>query len=100
MADGQAALVTVQVELYGWAQLACGRRQIAIAVPQEAAVTDIMRVLAAACPALLGGVIRADLSGLCESYVLNLNGLVFVARDRLQVQPGDTLLLFSSQAGG
>jgi hypothetical protein len=100
MADGQATLVTVQVELYGLAQIACGRRQVAIAVPQQAAVTDIMRALAEACPALLGGVIRADLSGLCESYVLNLNGLVFVARDRLQLQPGDTLLLFSSQAGG
>ena len=100
MTDGQATLVTIQVELYGLAQIACGRRQVAITVPSEAAVTDVMSALAAACPALLGGVIRTDLSGLCESYVLNLNGLVFVARERLRLQSGDTLLLFSSQAGG
>jgi hypothetical protein len=100
MTDSQAAQVTIQVELYGLAQIACGRRQMAIAVPHEAAVTDIMTALAEACPALRGCVIRADLSGLYESYVLNLNGLAFVARERLQLQPGDTLLLFSSQAGG
>ena len=100
MTDGKATLVTVQVELYGLAQIACGRRQVAIAVPPEAAVTDIMAALAEACPALRQHVIRADLSGLCESYVLNLNGLAFVAQERLRLQSGDTLLLFSSQAGG
>ena len=100
MADGKATLVTIQVELYGLAQIVCGRRQVAIEVPHESAVTDIVTALAEACPALRGRVIRADLSGLCESYVLNLNGLAFVARERLRLQPGDTLLLFSSQAGG
>jgi hypothetical protein len=93
-------MVTIQVELYGLAQLACGRRQVAVDVPSDAAIPDIMAALAGACPALVGLVIRDDLSGLCESYVLNLNGLAFIARERLHVQPGDTLLLFSSQAGG
>ena len=45
MTDSQAAQVTIQVELYGLAQIACGRRQMAIAVPHETAVTDI-------CPGL------------------------------------------------
>jgi hypothetical protein len=100
MEDDKAAWVPIQVELYGLAQLACNRRQVSIEVPDEAAITDIVTALVHACPALRGPVIRDDLSGLHESYVLNLNGLAFVARDRLQVQPGDTLLLFSSQAGG
>lgn len=100
MADGNAALVSIQVELYGLAQMACNRRQVCIDVPYEAAMTDIVTALVHACPALRGPVIRDDLSGLHESYVLNLNGLAFIARDRLQLQPGDTLLLFSSQAGG
>jgi hypothetical protein len=100
MGDSKAAPVSIQVELYGLAQMACNRRQMCIDVPCEAAMTDIMQALVHACPALRGLVIRDDLSGLYESYVLNLNGLTFVARDRLQLQPGDTLLLFSSQAGG
>ena len=33
MTDSQAAQVTIQVELYGLARIACGRRQMAIAVP-------------------------------------------------------------------
>lgn len=100
MGDGKAELVSIQAELYGLAQMACDRRQVCIDVPCEAAMTDIMKALVQACPALRGLVIRDDLSGLYESYVLNVNGLSFVDRDHLQFQPGDTLLLFSSQAGG
>jgi hypothetical protein len=100
MAHSKAALIPIQIELFGLAQLVSNRRQVSLEVPPEAAITDITTALADACPALVGPVIRDDLSGLYESYVLNLNGLVFVARKRLQLQPGDTLLLFSSQAGG
>jgi hypothetical protein len=100
MKDDKAALVSIQVELYGLAQMACHQRQVCIDVPYEAAMTDIVTALAHACPALRGLAIRDDLSGLYESYVLNLNGLTFVAQERLQLQSGDTLLLFSSQAGG
>ena len=100
MKDGKTAPVSIQVELYGLAQMACNRRQMCIDVPSEAVMRDIMQALVHACPALRGLVIRDDLSGLYESYVLNLNGLAFVARDCLQLKSGDTLLLFSSQAGG
>ena len=100
MADCKAALIPIHIELFGLAQLVCNRRQVSLEVPSEAAIADITAALADACPALVGPVIRDDLSGLYESYVLNLNGLAFVARKRLQLQPGDTLLLFSSQAGG
>ena len=100
MAGCRAALIPIHIELFGLAQLVCNRRQVSLEVPPAAAIMDITAALADACPALVGRVIRDDLSGLYESYVLNLNGLVFVARKRLQLQPGDRLLLFSSQAGG
>jgi hypothetical protein len=102
MAESQAtvSLVTVQVELFGLAQLVCDRRQVAIDVPGSATIADVVAALAKTCPALVGMVIRHDLSGLHESYILNLNGLTFVAQGCLTLQSGDTLLLFSSQAGG
>ena len=100
MADRQAVLIPIQIELFGLAQLACNKRQVTIEVPPEATMPDIVTALADACPALLGLVIRDDRCALYDSYVLNLNGLAFVAQQRLQLQPGDTLLLFSSQAGG
>ena len=100
MADCQVDLIPIQVELFGLAQMACNQRQVTVEVPPEATLMDIVTALADVCPALVGLVIRDDRCALYESYVLNLNGLAFVAQKRLQLRPGDTLLLFSSQAGG
>ena len=44
--------------------------------------------------------IDEDGTGLLESHVLNVNGTAFVDGGRLDLGPGDRLLLFSSQAGG
>jgi molybdopterin converting factor small subunit len=57
-------------------------------------------VLARICPELVGVALRDDLSGLLASYTLNLNATEFVEGDELTLRDGDTLLLFSSQAGG
>lgn len=96
----QATAVTVQVELFGLARLACGRCQVTLDLPCNATLAEIMAALATACPALVGLAIRDDLSGLYESYVINVNGLQFIAHDWVALHSGDTLLLFSSQAGG
>jgi hypothetical protein len=48
----------------------------------------------------VGVAIQEDRASLYDSYTLNLNGLRFVTHECLHVQAGDTLLLFSSQAGG
>ena len=91
---------SISVELFGTARMACGRRLIEARVPVHAGVADVARVLAHICPQLVGVALRDDLSGLLESYTLNLNATQFVEDDDLTLQDGDTLLLFSSQAGG
>ena len=48
----------------------------------------------------VGPVELTDGTGLLESYTLNLNGRTFVTDTGVHFQHGDTLLLFSSQAGG
>jgi hypothetical protein len=60
----------------------------------------VAQALVEACPALRGLAITTDGTGLLASYTLNLNGRVFVTDAGVHLQPGDTLLLFSSQAGG
>ena len=92
--------VTIQVELFGQARVLTGRRQVDVTVPDRTYAADVAAVLARACPELVGKVVMEDLTGLQESYTFNHNGTAFVSRERLHLAEGDSLLLFSSQAGG
>lgn len=94
------AVVSVTIELFGTARMACGRREIEACLPANACVSDVAAALAANCPDLIGVALRDDLSGLMTSYTLNLNATEFVEGGVLALREGDTLLLFSSQAGG
>ena len=94
------ATLTLQVELFGTARLAAGRRELAIEVCDTPTPNDVVTAVASACPALVGNVIDEDGTRLLESHVLNVNGTAFVDCDRISLSPGDRLLLFSSQAGG
>jgi molybdopterin converting factor small subunit len=100
MAPYQDVPVTIRVELFGRAQLACGRQHVVLDVVHHAGLVDVVTALAQACPELVGVAIHEDRTRLYESYTLNLNGLRFVTHECLDIQAGDTLLLFSSQAGG
>ena len=93
-------LVKVSVELFGNARVISGRSAADITVPASSHDRDIVTALADACPELVGAVVQADLSGLQSSYVFNVNGEKFVADGQLDLSPGDSILLFSSQAGG
>ena len=95
-----AQKVRVNVELFGTARLACGRRLVEVELPANSSSAMLTAELANACPQLVGVALREDLGGLLESYTLNLNGTEFVERGQIVLSEGDTLLLFSSQAGG
>ena len=100
MALTEQSGIAVKVELFGTPRLVAGRREIELVMPRMAARQEFADALAQACPALVGKVIRDDLSGLQDGYVINRNGLAFLRGDRLDVQPGDSLLILSNQAGG
>ena len=93
-------MVTIRVELFGSARMACGDRYIDVVLPEHARVRELTTILADRCPELLGKVLSQDGSELLESYTLNQNGAEFISGKELHLQDGDTLLLFSSQAGG
>ena len=92
--------IRISVELFGTARMACGQRLVEIDVPDEATSKEVVAILAETCPELIGKVILDDVTGLQKSYMFNLNGTEFISDDRLHLKTGDTLLLFSSQAGG
>ena len=92
--------VSITVELFGMARIACGRRRLSIETTADGSIPTVVAALADACPELVGRAICEDLGALMESYTFNLNGTSFIGEGALALKSGDTLLLFSSQAGG
>ena len=94
------ATLSILVELYGTPRLRSGRREIALELRPEASRKEVVLALAEACPELVGHAICHDLNDLDQGFVFNHSGRTFLSGDRFSFQPGDTLLLLSSQAGG
>lgn len=97
---GPITTIKVRVELFGTPRLRAGRREVELDLPAQASRQQVIQALAEACPALVGPVLGEDLNRLQEGYVFNLNGASFLAGDVFLLQSGDSLLLFSNQAGG
>ncbi len=92
--------VSVKVELFGTARLATGKRAVEVALSRNASRQDFVCALADVCPELVDHVIRPDFTDLQEGYLLNRDGKAFLRGGAISVNPGDTLLIISSQAGG
>jgi len=92
--------VRITVELFGMARIACGRQRVSIETAADGSIRAVVAALADACPELVGKAVSEDSSALMESYTFNLNGTSFIDEGAFALKAGDTLLLFSSQAGG
>ena len=96
----QKNTVLVSVELFGHARTVAGIRDVQIALSPRSGASDLAAALADALPSLLSVALEDDGSALLSSYTANLNGLTFMGEESLSLSPGDTIYLFSSQAGG
>ena len=93
--------VKVTVELFGNARLLAGRRYVSVRLAGNCGLGDVAEAVGRDCPALVGTVVRDDQRGFLDSYTVNLNGVKFVGDGLHQrLNDGDSLLVFSSQAGG
>ena len=92
--------VNIVVELFGMASIASGKRSVELIVEATGNVSGLANALVQECPELAGVAVREDGDGFLASYTLNINGSRFVSGESLDLEPGDSVLLFSSQAGG
>jgi molybdopterin converting factor small subunit len=92
--------IAVVVELFGMARIASGRRSVELMLDAPGTMPALAAALVQACPELAGVAVREDGTGLLASYTININGGRFVSGERLDLEQGDSVLLFSSQAGG
>jgi len=94
------ATLSCTVELFGVAQMTAKTRELALTLPAPATVADVYRALAEKLPVLRGSVVTADGDGLADGYACNVNGLHFVRNMSAPVNDGDSIALFSADAGG
>ena len=92
--------VVVRVELFGYARTVSGVRHLKLALPPRSGASDLAAALADALPSLLSVALEDDGSDFLSSYTANLNGLAFIGDDTVRISTGDTIFVFSSQAGG
>jgi molybdopterin-guanine dinucleotide biosynthesis protein A len=88
------------VELFGVAQILARTREVSLALPAGATISDAFAALAEKLPALVGHVISPDRTRLVDGYACNVNGLAFVRNAATAVDPGDRIVILSADAGG
>jgi molybdopterin converting factor small subunit len=88
------------VELFGVARLLARTREVSLSLPAGATIADAFAALAEELPALVGQVISPDRTRLVDGYACNVNGLTFVRSAADAVNPGDSIVILSADAGG
>ena len=89
---------TIEVEFFGIARQRAKQPSVTIAIDGTIRLTDILRMLSEQFPELESDCIRDGvLSKICTA---NLNGDQFLSDTDSTIQPGDRLLIMSTDAGG
>jgi molybdopterin-guanine dinucleotide biosynthesis protein A len=89
-----------QVELFGVAKLRAKTSRLSIELAGSATLAEIFSAVAEKLPALVGTVIAPTRDSLVSGNACNVNGREFVTDPEFVIQPGDHILLVSSDAGG
>jgi molybdopterin converting factor small subunit len=88
------------VELFGVARMVAHTTQVPLVLCARATLVDVYAALVEKLPALRGRVISAGEPRLMEGYTCNINGREFVRTSETPVHAGDSLMIFSADAGG
>jgi molybdopterin-guanine dinucleotide biosynthesis protein A len=88
------------VELFGVARLLARTGEISLTLPVEATYSHVFAALADRLPMLIGPVVSPDRTSLVDGQACNVNGLQFVRSATTKVNPGDTIMILSADAGG
>jgi molybdopterin-guanine dinucleotide biosynthesis protein A len=96
----RAGSVHCTVELFGVARLLAKTREVSLAVPDGATFSEVFAALANRLPVLVGRVIAPDRRSLMNGYACSLNGLGVIRTPASRVNPGDSVVILSADAGG
>ena len=94
--------MSVNLELFGIPRLITGITEMRLDVEKGTTFRDIVRILGATYPALIGDVIQPDGETLYPPHILNQNGKRMVQERQMGESPsdGDQITLMAILAGG
>ena len=92
--------ISCTVELFGMARLLAKTNTVALALPQEATLSQLFSALAERLPILVGRVVSPEKNDLISGCACNVNGLEFVRNPTTKIRTGDKILILSADAGG
>lgn len=96
--DGPAIHCTV--ELLGVARLRGKTKSVALDLPGDATIAQVLAALAEKLPALVGPVIAPAKNALVDGQACNINGRNFIRDLGAPVHSGDRIFILSADAGG
>ena len=96
------ARMQIDIEFLGLARLVTGERELTLRVEEGTTYRDLVRLLAAKYPQLIGQVIRPDRATLQEPNIFNLNARRMIQAKQMDesLQGSDRIILMSMSAGG
>ena len=94
--------MNVVVEFNGVARVVTGVRQLPLSLDEGTTFRDLVRLLGAKFPSMIGQVIQPDGETFYPSNMLNLNGKQMIQPSQMHNSPqdGDRVILMSVLAGG
>jgi molybdopterin converting factor small subunit len=92
----------IHVELLGLSRLIAGVKEIALDVQEGTTFRDIVRILGARYPKMIGDVIQPDGETLHPPNIFNLNTKRMIQANQMNDSPNedDRIILMSISAGG
>ena len=92
--------IKIKIEFFGRVRMILGFNSFEITVNKEITKEELISLIAKKYPKLIGEIIEENKSNLKKSYNIGINGIKNPSENELNLKNYDSILIFSSQAGG
>ena len=92
--------INIKIEFFGRARMILGLNSFEITVNKKITKEELISLIAKKYPKLIGEIIEENKFNLKKSYNIGINGIKNPSENELNLKNNDSILIFSSQAGG
>jgi len=92
--------INIKIEFFGRARLILGFNSFQITVNEKITKKELILLISKKYPKLIGEIIEENKLNLKKSYNMGINGIKNPSENELNLNNNDSILIFSSQAGG